>query len=324
MKENIKLAVFGVGHLGRIHLKCLQETSFDIIGFYDPDEKLAHKVSSETNISFFSDHHILMNQADAIDIVCTTSAHFQIAKQALESGKHVFIEKPVTSTVEEAEELMLLGEQKNVVIQVGHVERYNPVITSLKHKNYDPKFIEGHRLATFNNRGNDVSVILDLMIHDLDLVLHLVSSEVKDIQANGVAVVNATPDICNARITFENGCVANLTASRISMKNMRKLRLFQNNEYISLDFLKKEAQLIKLESITSEDSVEGMTINTSEGKKIISIESPEIIESNAIVGELTDFYKSITEGKEVSVSIEDGVRALSLAHQIADKIRMSQ
>ena len=250
----------------------------------------------------------------------TTQTHFDIGIYAINKGKHAFIEKPIASTLAQARELEEATVSNGVKVQVGHVERYNPAIVSLKNRDISPKFIEGHRLTTFNTRGNDVSVILDLMIHDIDLILELVKSEIKEVHANGVCVVNDTPDICNARITFENGCVANLTASRISVKQMRKLRLFQENEYISLDFLKKESQIIKLQPLKKGEISDSMTIDTATGKKIISIENPAIIENNAIEEELKDFYNAINNDEEVSVTVGAGVKALELAHLIASKI----
>jgi len=318
--SRIKIGLFGVGHLGKIHLKCLQNTDFEIVGVYDPDPKVQAFVKDTYNLPVYSSIASLVDAVDAVDIVSTTITHFDLGIYAINKGKHAFIEKPIASTLEQAKELESATEKNGVKVQVGHVERYNPAIVSLKDRDVSPKFIEGHRLTTFNTRGNDVSVILDLMIHDIDLILELVKSNIKDVQANGVCVVNDTPDICNARITFENGCVANLTASRISVKQMRKLRLFQENEYISLDFLKKESQIIKLEPLAEGEISESMTIETAVGKKTIKFENPSIIENNAIEEELKDFYNSIKNDNSVSVSVGAGVKALELAYLIASKI----
>lgn len=318
--DKIKIGLFGAGHLGKIHLKCLERTDFEIVGVYDPDHTAQEFVKENYNLPIFDSVSALVEAVDAVDIVSTTQTHFEIALYAINQGKHAFIEKPIASTLEQAKQLEAATLKNGVKVQVGHVERYNPVIVSLKDRDVSPKFIEGHRLTTFNTRGNDVSVILDLMIHDLDLILELVKSEIKDVQANGVCVVNDTPDICNARITFENGCVANLTASRISIKQMRKLRLFQENEYISLDFLNKESQIIKLQPLAEGDTSESMTIDTATGKKIMNIESPAIIENNAIEEELKDFHNSINNGTGVRVTVGAGVKALELAHLIAGKI----
>lgn len=321
LDKKIKLGLLGVGHLGKIHLKCLQNTDFEVVGVYDPDPTAQKFVADNYGIQIFETSDALIDAVDALDIVSTTINHYELAIKAINQGKHAFIEKPICTTIEEAKTLVKATRDQNVKVQIGHVERYNPAIVSLRDRKVQPKFIEGHRLTTFNTRGNDVSVMLDLMIHDLDLVLQLVDSEVVDVQANGVCVVNDTPDICNARITFENGCVANLTASRISMKHMRKLRMFQGNEYISLDFLNKETQIVKLESVTEEETGNHMTIDTSTGKKIINIETPDIVENNAIVDELTDFHNAIRDNATVSVPVEAGLKALELAYLIAEKIK---
>jgi len=318
--NKLKIGLCGAGHLGKIHLKCLQKTDFEIVGVYDPDPKAQEFVKTNYNIPIYSSLETLIDAVDAVDIVSTTQTHFDIGIYAINKGKHAFIEKPIASTLEQAKELEKATIDNQVKVQVGHVERYNPAIVSLADRAVSPKFIEGHRLTTFNTRGNDVSVILDLMIHDIDLILELVKSDIKDVQANGVCVVNDTPDICNARITFENGCVANLTASRISVKQMRKLRLFQENEYISLDFLKKESQIIKLQPLAEGETSDAMTIDTTTGKKVISIENPSIIENNAIEEELKDFHNSIKNDESVSVTVGAGVKALELAHLIASKI----
>lgn len=320
LSKKIKIGVFGVGHLGKIHLKCLHETDFEIVGIYDPDPQAHKYIAEHYNIPMFHSVEQLITEVDAVDIVSTTVTHFDIAKMAIDMGKHAFIEKPVCATLQQAKSLLTAKINSGVKVQVGHVERYNPAIISLKDRKVSPKFIEGHRLTTFNKRGNEVSVMLDLMIHDLDLVLQLVQSKVTDVQANGVCVVNDTPDICNARITFENGCVANLTASRISMKQMRKLRVFQENEYISIDFLKKETQIVKLEALEDRDESQYMTIDTANGKKILNIEMPKIIENNAIVDELNDFYSAIVNDSPIGVNLEAGMKALELAYMIEEKM----
>ena len=241
----LKIGVLGVGHLGRIHLKCIELVDeLELVGFFDPNEKNASTALKNHKIQRFDSLEDLIAAVDMVDIVTPTTTHFRLAKKSIEAGKHVFIEKPVTNTISEAEELLSLAKEMNVKVQVGHVERFNPAFLSLKDTDLKPMFIEAHRLAMFNPRGTDVSVVLDLMIHDLDIVLSLVDSEVKGVHASGVNVVSDSPDIANVRLEFENGCVANLTASRISMKQMRKVRLFQPDAYISLDFLEKNT-LIK-------------------------------------------------------------------------------
>lgn len=316
----MKIGLVGVGHLGKIHLKCLLNTKFEFVGFYDPNEDIRKTISETHQIKAYDELEALIADVDCIDVVSPTVFHYEIAKKAIVAGKHVFIEKPLTETLEQAEELVALSQKHNVKVQVGHVERYNPAIRSLRNIDFKPKFIEGHRLALFNPRGTDVSVVLDLMIHDLDIVLSMIKEDVVDVRANGVCIVSKTPDICNARIEFAGGAIANLTASRISLKNMRKIRIFQNDAYISLDFLEKEAQVVKIEENVENDDFSGMTIHTNEGLKRIIIDSPEIMKNNAIEDELSDFYNAVTGQSDVLVTIDDGYRALKLAHIIQSKI----
>ncbi len=316
----MKIGLVGVGHLGKIHLKCLLNTKFEFVGFYDPNEDIRKSISETHQIKAYDELDALIADVDCIDVVSPTVFHYEIAKKAIIAGKHVFIEKPLTETLEQAEELVALSQKHNVKVQVGHVERYNPAIRSLRNIDFKPKFIEGHRLALFNPRGTDVSVVLDLMIHDLDIVLSMIKEDVVDVRANGVCIVSKTPDICNARIEFAGGAIANLTASRISLKNMRKIRIFQNDAYISLDFLEKEAQVVKIEENVENDDFSGMTIHTNDGLKRIIIDSPEIMKNNAIEDELSDFYNAVTGQSDVLVTIDDGYRALKLAHIIQSKI----
>ncbi len=316
----MKIGLVGVGHLGKIHLKCLLNTKFEFVGFYDPNEDIRITISEIHQIKAYDELDALIADVDCIDVVSPTVFHYEIAKKAIIAGKHVFIEKPLTETLEQAEELVALSQKHNVKVQVGHVERYNPAIRSLRNIDFKPKFIEGHRLALFNPRGTDVSVVLDLMIHDLDIVLSMIKEDVVDVRANGVCIVSKTPDICNARIEFAGGAIANLTASRISLKNMRKIRIFQNDAYISLDFLEKEAQVVKIEENVENDDFSGMTIHTNDGLKRIIIDSPEIMKNNAIEDELSDFYNAVTGQSDVLVTIDDGYRALKLAHIIQSKI----
>ncbi|MEZ4912212.1 MAG: Gfo/Idh/MocA family oxidoreductase [Saprospiraceae bacterium] len=313
--KSLKIGLVGVGHLGKIHLKCIFNTPFTLVGFYDEDAFLREVVASEHNVKAYTSLEELVDACDCIDVVAPTTAHYEIAKIAIERRRHVFIEKPVTETIEQAKKLFDLAQKHDVKVQVGHVERYNPAILSMKDVPLQPKFIEAHRLAIFNPRGTDVSVVLDLMIHDIDIVLSMIKSPVKHISANGVSIVSTTPDICNARIEFDNGAVANLTSSRISLKNMRKIRIFQENAYISMDFLEKSAQIVQIEDAL-EGEENGMTISTNSGLKRITIDSPSIMTNNAIVDELTDFYYTIAEHKPVSVSLADGIRALEVAFEI--------
>ena len=319
-EKKIKIGVLGLGHLGKIHVKCLQllPDRFELTGFFDPNAEHAAAAESQFGIRRFPDAASLMEAVDAVDIVTPTTTHFSLAKMALNAGKHVFIEKPVTHTVEEAAELLRLSQEAGLQVQVGHVERFNPALLSVEDIRLKPMFIEAHRLAMFNPRGTDVSVVLDLMIHDLDILLSLVPSKVKSVHASGVAVLSEQPDICNARIEFENGAVANLTASRMSLKQMRKLRLFQRDAYISLDFLEKQAQVIRMfeEGDNLPARGQAMELPTPSGDRIIHVDMPEIQSINAIKMELETFADAIEGKGNVPVSLSDGYRALELAHRI--------
>lgn len=317
----MRYGVFGVGHLGKIHVKCILESpELELGGFYDPDGATAAKVAEQFGATAFDSPESLIANCDIVDIVTPTVTHFALAEKALRAGRHVFLEKPVTHTVEEAETLVRLKNQLGLQIQVGHVERFNPAFLAMGSQDLDPMFIEGHRLATFNPRGTDVSVVLDLMIHDLDIVLNLVPAPIKSIAANGVAVVSDSPDICNARITFENGCVANLTASRISLKQMRKMRIFQRDAYISIDFLERKSSVLRLYHEQPPSDFPAMELETPKGNKWISMETPEMEPVNAIKLELETFARAIREGKPSPVPIEDGMKALQAAYQIIDQI----
>ncbi|NRB49550.1 MAG: Gfo/Idh/MocA family oxidoreductase [Saprospiraceae bacterium] len=321
----LKIGVLGTGHLGKIHLKCIKQadTHYALQGFYDADASTRAKVSADFGTPAFDSMEALIEAVDVVDIVTPTTTHFELAKKAILKGKHVFVEKPLTNTPAEAKALLELSRAHGVKIQVGHVERFNPALLALGEMELAPMFIEAHRLATFNPRGTDVSVVLDLMIHDLDILLSMVDSPVKVVNASGVAVVSDTPDIANARIEFANGCVANLTASRISLKQMRKIRLFQQDAYISLDFLDKEAQVVRLYGTEDPDlppNAAGMTIDTNRGTKHIHIDMPSIANTNAIQMELQTFAESITQDQRPLVSGEDGYQALKLAYDIMAEI----
>lgn len=315
----LKIGVLGVGHLGKIHLRCLSmiEGLFEVVGFFDPDDRHAEEAVAAYGVRRFSGLDELLEAVDVVDIVTPTVMHFELAEKAMRKGRHVFIEKPVTQTVAQAEELIRLQKELGLVVQVGHVERFNPALLSLGSLTVHPMFIEAHRLSTFNPRGTDVSVVLDLMIHDLDIIMSMMNSEVTSISASGVAVVSETPDICNARLEFANGCVANLTASRISLKQMRKVRLFQKDAYISLDLLKKEAQVIRLFDRPQEGNGPLLELPGVNGSKWISIETPAIEQTNAIAMELETFGRSIMENSRSKVPLEDGYEALKLADWIS-------
>lgn len=316
----LKIGIFGVGHLGKFHISNWQSIEgVHIMGFYDPNDENASNVIEKFGLTRYTDMHSLINEADAIDVITPTQFHFPVCEAALRKSKHVFVEKPLANDMNEARQLVKLAHEAKVKFQVGHVERFNPAFLALKGKKLNPMFIEVHRLAQFNPRGTEVSVILDLMIHDIDIILHLVKSEIKAISASGVSVMTDTPDIANVRIEFHNGCVANLTSSRISMKKMRKIRLFQKDAYIGIDFLEKKTEIIKLKAEGDEDLF-CFDIETPAGTKTIAVENPEIMEQNAIKAELTAFRDAILQNTPTLVTEHDGLLAMEVAHQILEKI----
>ncbi|MBL0309239.1 MAG: Gfo/Idh/MocA family oxidoreductase [Bacteroidetes bacterium] len=318
----VRIGVFGVGHLGKIHVKLLKEIpGYEIVGFYDPDDDNSSKAEEEFGLTRFDSPKKLMASCDAIDIISPTITHYSIAQEAVKMSKHIFVEKPMTESLKDAKHLVKLVEEAGVKAMVGHVERFNPALLSVNKKLLQPVFIEVHRLAQFNPRGTDVSVVLDLMIHDIDIILSLVKANIKRISASGVAIVSKSPDIASARIEFDNGCVANVTASRISLKSMRKIRIFQPGAYVSMDFLAKKSEIIRIEDELPTDVVQPLEIELADHtKKYIVYEAPETEDNNAIKMELELFLKAIIENKPVPVSIQDGYNAMDVAHQILDKI----
>lgn len=320
----IKVGVFGVGHLGKFHLNNWKEIEgIKLVGFYDPSDLIANEVKKDYGLKRFKNADDLIDASDAVDIVAPTTAHFELIKKAILKSKHVFVEKPLANTMDEAKEIVKLAKEANIKFQVGHVERFNPALLAAREHELNPMFIEVHRLSQFNPRGTDVSVILDLMIHDIDIILSLVKSNVKNVFANGVNVLSDTPDIANVRIEFDNGCVANLTSSRISMKKMRKMRLFQKDAYVGIDFLDKKTEIIKYKSPEDKD-VFTFDIDTSHGKKTIAIAAPVVKENNAIKTELQSFVDAITNNKTTVVTEIDGYRAMEVAHMILERISRNQ
>lgn len=316
----LKVGIFGVGHLGKFHLNNWKDIpGVEIVGFYDPHDDTAGQVADKYQLPRFLDADALMNVCDAIDVVAPTPYHFQWCEKAIKKGKHVFVEKPLANTMEEARQLVKLVEESGIKFQVGHVERFNPAFLAIQDLQLNPMFIEVHRLAQFNPRGTEVSVILDLMIHDIDIILSIVKSDVKSISASGVGVITETPDIANVRIEFHNGCVANLTSSRISMKKMRKVRIFQKDAYIGIDFLNKKAEVIKLKE-SQDSNVFAFDIETPTGKKTIAMANPTVPEVNAIKMELEAFRNAIVNNTKTVVSEMDGLMAMDVAHQILEKI----
>jgi predicted dehydrogenase len=316
----LKVGVLGAGHLGKIHLKLLHQSSkYELVGFYDENLENGKKIAEEFGYKQFNTIATLIHAVDIIDIVTPTLSHYKCAKVAIKSGKHVFIEKPISNTVAEAEEIIALAKEYNVKGQVGHVERFNPAFIATKDMIDNPMFIECHRLAEFNPRGTDVPVVLDLMIHDIDAILSVVHSKVKRINASGVSVISETPDIANARIEFENGCVANLTSSRISMKNMRKSRFFQKDAYISVDFLDKVCEVVKMKDAPETPGDFDMILQNAEGvKKQIYFANPEVTPNNAILDELETFADAINNNTTPIVTLEQGTEALRVAYQIIE------
>ena len=316
----LKIGVLGAGHLGKIHLRLLnQSEKYELVGFYDPLASNAEKVAQEFGYRVFKSIDALIAEVDVVDIVTPTLSHYECAVQAIKAGKHIFLEKPISNTVTEAEHIIALAKEYGVKGQVGHVERFNPAFMAVKNKINNPMFIETHRLAEFNPRGTDVPVVLDLMIHDIDAILSVVQSKVKEIHATGTAVISDSPDIANARIEFENGCVANITSSRISMKNMRKARFFQKDAYISVDYLDKICEVVKMKNAPEVPGDFDLILQNAEGvKKQIYYDNPEVASNNAILDELETFADAINNNTTPIVTLEDGTEALRIAHQIID------
>lgn len=316
----LKIGVFGTGHLGKFHLQNWKEIpDTELVGFHDPDDTVASDVEQRFGLKRYHSTSDLMDAVDAVDIVVPTHLHYGLCEMAVRKGRHVFVEKPMTETMEQASNIVKLVRESGVRFQVGHVERFNPALRALQGRPLDPMFIEVHRLAEFKPRGTETSVILDLMIHDIDIILHLVKSGVKAIHASGVAVLTSTPDIANVRIEFNNGCVANLTSSRISLKRMRKMRLFQKDAYIGIDFLEKRTEVIRMKGEGDEDLFT-FDVETPQGMRTLAVDNPGISEENAIRSELTSFRDAVLSGSRVEVSELDGYMAMDVAHQILRKL----
>lgn len=317
----LKVGLFGVGHLGKFHLNNWKEIEqAELVGFYDPNDVNAAEIVEKYGLKRFTDVTSLMDEIDAADIVAPTNHHFNLCEAAIRKGKHVFVEKPLANTIEEGKQIVKMAKEAGVKIQVGHVERFNPAYLAIKDLHMNPMFIEVHRLAQFNPRGTEVSVILDLMIHDIDIILSLVKGDVRNIYASGVAVMTETPDIANVRIEFDNGAVANLTSSRISMKRMRKMRLFQKDAYIGIDFLEKKTEIIKLKQPGDTNAFSFDLETPGGGTKTIAVINPETKPVNAIKEELRSFVYAIQNNKPTAVTEIDGYLAMEVAHKILEKI----
>ena len=317
----IKFGVIGAGHLGKIHLDILNNSSFNLVGFHDTDVITSKKLAKDKGYTFYENINFLIESIDAAIIVSPTTTHYEIAKKCLKKGKHIFVEKPLTNNSIEAKEIERLANENKVIGQVGFVERYNPAFISCREFIKNPKFIESHRLSDFNPRGTDVSVIMDLMIHDIDIILNIIDSKVKKIDASGVSIISTSPDIANARIEFENGTIANLTSSRISLKKMRKTRIFQSDAYISINFLEKDFQVVKIRDRNNLDSDNSLIIKNNIGEeKVIYFENPQINQLNSIEAELIDFHNSIKNKLKPKVSLKDGMLALEVAEEIMSQL----
>jgi predicted dehydrogenase len=316
----LKVGVFGTGHLGKFHLNNWKEIEgVKLVGFYDPSEQTAKEIIATYGLKRYTDIDKFIDACDALDVVAPTNHHFYLCEKVIRKGKHVFVEKPLANTIDEGRLLVNMAKEANIKMQVGHVERFNPAFLAVKDRQLNPMFIEVHRLAQFNPRGTEVSVILDLMIHDIDIILNVVKAGVKNIFASGVAVMTDTPDIANVRMEFDNGCVANLTSSRISMKKMRKMRMFQKDSYVAVDFLEKKAEVIMLKQ-DNDEKVFAFDIETPNGKRTIAVANPVVKDVNAIKLELEAFVDSIVNDKPTVVSEIDGFLAMEVAHQILEKI----
>ncbi|MCB0790518.1 MAG: Gfo/Idh/MocA family oxidoreductase [Flavobacteriales bacterium] len=321
--DRIRIGVLGAGHLGRIHVQQILEVpELELVGVFDPDPDKCERVCAEFGASRLGSVEEVIAVAQAVDVVTPTLSHHACALSALQADRHVFIEKPLTNTIAEGRELLLENRARGNKVQVGHVERFNPAFQAALPALSGPMFIEGHRLAQFNPRGTDVPVVLDLMVHDLDLVLHVVKSPVREVHASGVAVVSDSPDIANARIVFANGCVANLTASRISLKNMRKMRFFQRDAYIAVDMLERSAEIVRMSPLEGEADPFAITLDLGpeKGRRAISFERPEVHPTNAIREELRTFALAILRDEPPAVGLEDGLAALELAHQVLERM----
>ena len=316
----IKVGIVGVGHLGEIHLKLiLSSINFDLIGFYETNQEKSDLISKKYQVKSFKSLEDLSENVQAVIISTPTIHHHEIATFFLKNNIHVFIEKPITTNLKEANELVQLAKDNNLVGQVGHVERFNGAFTEVENL-LNPMFIEAHRLSNYPARGTDVSVILDLMIHDIDIILSIVKSKVSNVSANGTKIISSSPDIANARIEFENGCVANLTASRISLKKMRKMRIFQSDSYVSIDFDKSKSEIVSIVDYDNNDKY-AMTIHNSDGvEKEIKIKSLENLSKNSIIEEHNDFAYAINNKLKPKVTFETGKMALELAFIILRKI----
>ena len=319
----MNLGIVGLGHLGKIHLKLAGEIpGINVIAIYDIDKNVISNLSYQNNVKVCESYEELLACCDSVLIITPTPTHYELACIAIKKGKHVFIEKPATDNPNDTKKLILLAKEAGVIVQVGHVERFNPAFTAAIDFIERPLFIEIQRLAQYNPRGTDVSVVLDLMIHDIDLLLNSIKSKIRKISVTGTTVISKSADIVNARIEFENGCVANLTANRISHQNIRKMTILQEKTFIDIDLLHKSTVIYKIQPISSNSLHNGITLNTLPGtQKYQMIQSQPIIHPvNAIKKELECFYESITNGAPLAVSLADAEKALQVVKEIESQI----
>jgi len=309
--KTLRAGVIGVGYLGRFHAqKYAALDGVDLVWVVDSSHERATEIAAEVGCSALTDYRSALQDVDLVSIVVPTQFHFAVARDCLQAGKHVLIEKPITQTVAEADELITLAAERNLVFQVGHLERFNPAVMALGGTLKKPLFIESHRLAPFKPRGTDVNVVLDLMIHDIDIILNLVRSPLKSINSVGVPVLSGEDDIANARLQFENGCVANVTASRVSREAMRKIRIFQEDAYISIDYQDRKITILRKDGA-------GIPVP---GLPNVTFAEKSFEQGDALLAEITAFVASVSEGKPPVVSGEDGKRALQVALEINKRL----
>ncbi len=321
----LRVAVAGVGHLGRFHADKLARISrCRLMGVFDANAERAKTVGAALGVIAYADYAALLADVDAVDIAATTSSHYELAKAALQAGKHVCIEKPITSELWQAEELVALAREKNLKLQVGHIERFNPVILKVDQFIQEPLFIESHRISSFQPRGTDVPVVLDLMIHDIDMILDFVQSPVKEIHASGVGILTSSVDIANARMEFASGAIANVTSSRVSLKQERKIRFFQRDAYISLDFVTKRASITRKSPDILKFLPQMMLGNTDiKAEQLVDVQTFDLSQpdKDALTLELESWVEAILDDKKPVVDGLAGLRALQIAMQILEQIR---
>lgn len=317
-----RIAVVGVGYIGKIHLKLLRDNpNWEVAGIYDIDRELNARLAKEYGVRAFGSLQEAIEASDAIDIATPSGTHFGIAREAVRQGRHIFVEKPVTTSMPDARDLERLVSKSGVVCQVGHVERFNPAFTAARPFLGEPAFIEVHRLAQYNPRGTDVSVILDLMMHDLDLILSIVNQGIKTVHVAGTPIISRTADIANARIEFEGGCVANITTNRVSLRNSRKFRVFTRKNLVNIDLLEKRTEVIRIANAVGNEG--GLVLDPGNGapKKAIVFENPPVLSTNAINEELNTFHQSIASGSASTVGMGDAIRTLEVAFAIEEQLK---